>query len=237
MNCAWHDIGFYFVRSKSLREVVSNPLILQDHDLSLCSLLTACESWSWVFPEQDIFDTDWQCISEQKCHRMSQILANVSTMNRFGPEYSTPDISCSKETAVRLKALKLHPTFSLTRSYLSYSCGSFQDNLWKRRTICITGLSRTLNIVPIVFHISFKIKTLSFAVFHVLCDFWWYNEPVVSVHSLSCDEKLLNKFQLSTCTFAISWVSYLQKAALIFTLFLFSPFSWRLRSIWCCFRF
>lgn len=42
---------------------------------------------------------------------MSQILANVSTMNRFGPEYSTPDISCSKETAVRLKALKLHPTF------------------------------------------------------------------------------------------------------------------------------
>ncbi len=41
---------------------------------------------------------------------MSQILANVSTMIRFGPEYSTPDISCTKETAVRLKALKLHPT-------------------------------------------------------------------------------------------------------------------------------
>lgn len=233
--------------------MVSNPLILQDHDLSLhCSLLTACESWSWVFPEQDIFDTDWQCISEQKCHRMSQILANVSTMNRFGPEYSTPDISCTKEIAARLKALKLHPTFSLMAKlsvlFMPYSCSSFQDNLWKRRTICITGLSKTLNIVPIVFHISFKIKTLSFAVFHVLCDIWWYNEPVVSVHSLSYDEKLLNKFQLSTCTFAISWVSYLQKAALIFTLFLFSPFSWiiliieisaylRLRSIWCCFRF
>lgn len=93
----------------------------------------------------------------------------------------------------------------------------------------VTGLLRALNIVPIVFHISFKIKTPSFTVFHALCDVWWYNEPVsvaFSVHSLFCDEKLLNKFQLSTSAFAISWVSYLQNAILIFTHFLFSPFSW-----------